>query len=356
MKNIAYVGGYWAPNIGNAFFNLGAEYVLRQAFPESNINMIYDQPGYLTFWNRKKGNPPNSLEFIKTINVDNLVILGPCITKSFLALWEDTIKHLVKKGTKYMILSAGMMHYDDDTLNKCKKFFEKYPPSVFITRDVETYDEFKDVIKNSYCGIDLAFFLPDVYKPIETDLKPYIVLNFDKIPEPSIEETYQENNSIFCLEDKKYKFAFSGLEKKIASRTDRFTDAYIYLKSILPYSNKPEKIGKYTIIRTDHRYSPMFRKKVYRYKNSFCADIPHTYLNIYAETELTLSDRVHACAVTLAYGNKAMFFAKTGRSSLLDRVGANDISKRPTQIDMEKLNSEKIKLINYLKEKVRDYE
>ena len=90
-------------------------------------------------------------------------------------------------------------------------------------------------------------------------------------------------------------------------------------------------------------------RKVYRYNNSFCADIPHTYANIYAEAELTLSDRVHACAITLAYGNAAYLFAKTGRSALLKRVGAVGIEERPVKIDMQYLADEKRKLIEWLK-------
>ena len=93
----------------------------------------------------------------------------------------------------------------------------------------------------------------------------------------------------------------------------------------------------------------MFMRKVYRYKNSFCADIPHTYANIYAEADLTLSDRVHACAVTLAYGNSAYLFAKTKRSALLKRVGADCIEDHPVKIDLAYLADEKDKMINWLK-------
>ena len=219
---------------------------------------------------------------------------------------------------------------------------------MFVTRDFETYNEFKYIIKNSYCGIDLAFFLPDAYKPINTDLKPYIVMNFDKIPEPKIVEGASEFDSIE-LDNKNYRLKFSKFEKRLAAKTDRITDMYIYFKSLFPGGKRKNSIGKYKIIRTDHRYAPMLRNKVYRYENSFCADIPHTYLNIYSECELTLSDRVHACAVTLAYGNSAMFFAKTGRSSLLERVGATGIDKKPIKIDINKLNEEKVKIIDFMK-------
>ena len=121
------------------------------------------------------------------------------------------------------------------------------------------------------------------------------------------------------------------------------------MKSPLPRRKRPDKIGDYNIIRTDHRFSPMFMRKVYRYNNSFCSDIPHTYLNLYAETKLTISDRVHACAATLAYGNSAFLLAKTGRSALLSRIGAIEVTDHPVKIDMDYLNSEKEAMVNWLK-------
>ena len=62
-----------------------------------------------------------------------------------------------------------------------------------------------------------------------------------------------------------------------------------------------------------------------------------------------MSDRVHACAVTLAYGHSAMLFAKTDRHGLLGRVGADGITERPVKLDMEWLENEKKSQIDWLK-------
>ena len=107
-------------------------------------------------------------------------------------------------------------------------------------------------------------------------------------------------------------------------------------------------IGQYMLVRTDQRFHPHFRSKIYAYKNSFCADIPYGYINLYANAQLTLSDRVHACAVTLAYGHSAMLFAKTNRVGLLERVGAGEITKRPVSLDMELIRAEKAKMVEWL--------
>ena len=45
----------------------------------------------------------------------------------------------------------------------------------------------------------------------------------------------------------------------------------------------------------------------------------------------------------------ACFFAKTGRSALLERVGAAGIDKAPVKIDLQALAEEKKQLVEYLR-------
>ena len=119
-----------------------------------------------------------------------------------------------------------------------------------------------------------------------------------------------------------------------------------------PQKRRKNTIGEYEIIRTDHRFHPHFRRKIYSQYNSFCSDLPYGYLNIYANSKLTLSDRVHACAATLAYGNSAMLFAKTNRIGLLERVGVEEITEHPVKLDLDRLEKEKKDMIAWLKEKL----
>lgn len=107
-------------------------------------------------------------------------------------------------------------------------------------------------------------------------------------------------------------------------------------------------MGPYGIVRTDHRFHPHFRGKIYEQANSYVADLPYGYLNLYANASLTLSDRVHACAVTLAFGKSAMLFSKTNRSGLLERVGAAEICQKPVALDMDYLADEKQKQLRWL--------
>lgn len=350
-KKVAYIGGCWSTNIGNAFFNLGADYVLKQVFGPDNVFMVADQSAFTPNWRTITGNIPWAVNYWEHLNVDYIALLGPILGKKFLPVWKETLDNLKKRGIKYMILSAGMMKYNDEVIAETKKYFKENPPFLITTRDRTMYETFKDCVPNIYDGICFAFFVPNYYKPVSTDFGKTIAINFDKIDEPFIyvDEPHDDCKVEFDFEGHHFGMKFKGLSK-IGLRTDRFTDALIYAASPLPRGNRPEKIGEYTVIRPDHRYNPMFIRKVFRYPNSFCSDIPHTYANIYANANLTISDRVHACALTLAYGNSAYLLAKTGRSELLTRVGAEGIYDHPVKIDMNYLQNEKSKLIEWLQQ------
>ncbi|KLU66129.1 hypothetical protein DEAC_c21680 [Desulfosporosinus acididurans] len=314
------------------------------------MSMIFDQSAYVPGWKKSKGKMPWAIDYWAHLDVDYVVMLGPVISRNFLPIWKSTLDTLKKRGIRYMILSSGMMKHNYDDITEIKKYFNENPPYVITTRDRDMYETFKDFVPKIYDGICFAFFVPDYYKPVKTDLGPVMAVNFDKIDEPYIyvDESNKKVDVEFNFEDHHYGMKFKGLAS-VGLRTDRFTDALIYASSPLPRGKRPAKIGDYTVIRPDHRFCPMFIRKAFRYVNSFCADIPHTYANIYAESKLTLSDRVHACALTLAYGNAAYLFAKTGRSALLTRVGAEGINDHPVKIDLENLAKEKNNLIEWMR-------
>jgi hypothetical protein len=215
-----------------------------------------------------------------------------------------------------------------------------------------TYNQFGKFATHAYNGICFSFFSPDFYSPSGlSEYSPYIIYNFDKINEPTIcvsDSSEMTSSKSFEYEGQTYTIVYPDWLSKISAKTDRFTDALIYISSMLPVKKRKEQLGKYKLIRTDHRFHPHFRRKIYRQPNSYVADLPYGYLNLYANAELTLSDRIHACAVTLAYGNSAMLFAKTDRIGLLGRVGAEGITDRPVKLDMVHLAEEKKRMVDWL--------
>lgn len=343
MINVGICTGYWSTNIGNSFFQKGAEYLLQKVFPEMNIFPIGDEAGYI---NPKNGNPIHSYNPVLDSKVDYLVILGPFVRPEFFKVSSPTIEYLAKKGTKIIALGVGMMDYSPATIRSVSEFFSKYPPVLFSTRDTETYNAFKPYISNIYNGIDLGFFVSDIWKDSPKFIgKRYVTLNFDQIPEPIFDEllTVSSENSII-IGEKSYELKFNSFRKKFCEKGFLFQLAD---QLLLPQA-KTTHLKDYRIIRTEHRYNPVLLSKIYKSPNTYSGDVPYSYLQIYKNTEITFSNRVHACVATLAFGNKAMLFTKSPRAFLLDRVKAFDIKNKPVSVNMDYLESEKENLLQYL--------
>ncbi|MFC1977610.1 polysaccharide pyruvyl transferase family protein [Chloroflexota bacterium] len=331
---IVYAGGFWATNIGNAFYNLGLLHILQKSNPQADIHLLSDQSGW--FWQEGGKNPSNDLNYLQYIRPDFLVLAGPLINRQFINIWEPTLKILFNKGVKLALLSVGCMQYDDDEKKVMGEFFSRYPPHILISRDQYTYDNYKQFAIQAYSGICAAFFMPDAYKPVKTDLENYLVFNFDSITEPEFSIVSSQNNISNSLE-------LNGIQLQTKRKG----------KLNLGSRNYPTTLNGYKIVRTVHSCIPLFSlartKLLFKKKNTFVSDIPFGYLNLYANTQGTFSDRVHACVATLAYGNPAMLFSESPRSHLFDRLNLDEIRDRPVILSKDKLDIEKEKEIDFLR-------
>ena len=350
MKRVAYCTGFWSTNVGNAFFSLGVEYVLKRVFGERNVTLVSDVQTYTNSVGKRYYPHKKQLDYISRLDVDYVVLVGPVFSKYFLTLWKDALLKLEERGVRLIVLSAGIMKMSDEALKECQDFFEQHPMYILSSRDKKTFDAFGKYANHAYDGICFSFFAPDFYAPCPLAGEKPMVLNFDKIREPKVSVADEGD---FEFNGVTYKVEHTGMLTKVAMKTDRFSDALIYVQSFLPQTKRADKIGEYTAFRTDHRFHPHFRRKIYSQNNSFCADLPFGYLNLYANAELVLSDRVHACAVTMAFGNSAMLFSENNRVGLLDRVGAGEISKHPVKLDLERLTKEKEQMTDWLRSVVK---
>ena len=347
-RRVAYCTGFWCTNIGNAFFSLGVEHVLKKIFGAENVTVVSDFQTYTDGLGKRLYPDKNQLDYISMLDVDLVVLAGPVLSRYFLQLWKDILIRLEERGVHYVILSAGMMKMTEDSLAATRAFFEEHPPYVFSSRDRNTYEIFGKYTERAYDGICFSFFAPDYYHPARVNEK-FLTMNFDKIAEPRVWFDDKRDADSFEFEGKQGHIVREGLLTKLAMKTDRFSDALIYAASVLPQKKREDKIGDYVVFRTDHRFHPHYRRKIYGQGNSFCADLPYGYLEVYANSSLTLSDRIHACAATMAYGHPAMLFSETNRVGLLERVGARDISKHPVTLDMDQLEQEKQEMYDWLK-------
>jgi hypothetical protein len=350
-KRIAHILGGWSPNIGNAFFQLGGLHVLKKVMPDARYIYIHEQPGYPSYWNPKGGNPRNAFDMTEIIDVDYLVLMGPMFRPEIMDIWGKSLENLKKRNVKLILLGVAAMDYSPSMVSQYEEFLRRFPPYLMTTRDSDTFNLLGKYADNALDGIDFAFFMPDIYPLFGFNLQdPYIALSFDKIPEPRISiitngsnsskraTEFEFNGDTWCVEP-------NGFRTKLARRSR----VSMMLEGMLFPGNQIKSVGPYPIIRSDHRYSPIFPRKTFRYPSVIVNDVPFPYFELYGNAELTMTDRLHAAVISLVYGKHAMLFSNSPRLRLLERVGIEGIDKRPACLDLEKINIEKQKIMEFLK-------
>ncbi|MGC4192970.1 MAG: hypothetical protein QM589_17630 [Thermomicrobiales bacterium] len=325
---------------------------MEQALPGSKVEWFQDQPGYRTFHDQSKGNPANHPDLIGSLDVDYVVLQGPMLTVNFRALWEPTFQKLRERGVKIVLLSSGLFRYTKDEIEAAQRFLDAYPPDVFTSRDSDTFPHFKDVCNHTYDGIESAFCVPDAFKPYRLDMPESVALCFDRYPEPN----FSLGNRSTAIEDPKMEgsFEFEGdtwnwtippMQQRLSHKGQRMA----YVSSVSDRRKLPATLGPWNVLRPEHRSNPFIGWKVYRNPGAVVSDEPYTYLTVYANAKMTLSDRVHACVVAAAYGNPVMLYGTTPRSALFERMGLGGVRKTIVQLPEERRVQERDALLSFLK-------
>lgn len=320
--SITYFGGAWPTNIGNAFIDFGSMQSLKSACPECDIRFCSEVPEWFFYYNKK--NVKNAISLASLVNSDYIVVSGMMCCDEFIKLYEPVISKLIKNNTKFIINGGGGAKYTNKEIENFRAFLKRNSPYAFISRDEPSFENFKDLAQHSYNGIDCGFFVSDSYDPPDLNLPDFVVFNFDT--------------------------------SKMETFLKRARKALFFKK---PISKMPEIPGirDKLIIRTHHSCWPVRRYGIFNFglsnsyfnmPNTFISDNPYGYLNFYAKTKATYSDRVHACVATLAFGGYAMLFTESDRAYLFDRVGAEEIKEKLICVNPEKLRQEKVKEIEFL--------
>lgn len=321
MSNVKILhnGGGWITNIGNAFVDYGSMASFREAISDVDVYLTSVLNRWVSFhvsrgtiggFLRKPADISNVFDIQGAAKVDYISQSGAFLASHWFELHGETLLKAKEKGIKIIFNGAGMTDttYSDDEIEKTRKWIKKINPDIFISRDETSYDNYNDLVEHSYNGIDVAFFLNNAYSPMKMDPSPDYILTFDK----------GDMNDLQVL----------GINEK-----DR-------------------------IIRTHHSFWLNFnpkdiykmKKEYYEQENTMISEIPEDYLNLYANTQVTYSDRVHACIATLSYGNPAKLFSSSPRTLLFERVGAKSITQKLTYPDVDKINAEKSKQTKFLSE------
>ena len=317
---IGYIGGFWATNIGNAFYNLGALHLLKKVYGEDNVYFIPDPPQ--EYWSKIK----NDYKMIQNLDIDLFVVTGPSLNKWHIDVFKSIFDELVKKDKKIAYLSVGASAYTQEEAVIVSEFINQYPVEFIMTRDEATYNLYKDKVNTKiFNGICTSMFLNDaVNVPIIND--DYIVSNFSYFKEPFI-----------WTEDGEWRYKHTVIPK---------------------FQNM---IGNHKVVRTNNSFFiPSFPKLhkgklVFNRDNIYYSDLPYGYLSILKSAKKVFSDRVHTCAATLILGGEAMYIKGSkrsgdGRKNLFSRIKLDNIFERPVKLDFDFIKKEKIKMEEFLDE------
>ncbi len=318
MKEIYYFGHCWADNVGNAFIDYGINYSLKEALKEYDVNIhnISNMPPYNDFnfnnrfpysllsGGRKK---PGKTFDLRTYTKPDLVVLGGSLFDVFWCkVHTGFLNWLIEKQIPVMVLGGGGgNNYSAEELSYVSNFWKKINFIGYISRDEKALNNFGEFAKTSFSGIDNAFFLNDAFKPAKLDIEPFVINTFDLT----------------------YPRVINDGQNRVIKLSHRLLDVDSF-KSFLKRGFKAFKIVKtYDLI----------------------SDYPSDYLNLYANAEVTHSDRVHACVASLIFGNKAQYYDKSDRSYLFDRVKSSAIRNEPITLDMEFIEKEKKQQLQNIK-------
>lgn len=320
MTNIkvGYIGGFWATNIGNSFYNIGALFLLRKIYGDENVFFIPDPPQW--HWN----GVDNDYKLLSNLDLDLFIVSGPCLNAGLIKVYKGIFDDLKSKGKKIAFVSAGASNYDDKEVIVVAEFLNNYDVQFLATRDELTYNLYKNHLKtNVYNGVCTSMFLNDAVDiPVIDD--DYVVFNFSTFREPRIRlvDDHVEVKNSFLPH---FQGLFEG-SKIVRTNNQPFTRNAMLLNTRLYTFNKPL---------------------------TYYSDLPYGYLSILKSAKYVFSDRVHTCAASLIFGNKTMYIkngkrSHDNRNKLFSRIGLPEIYSGPVILDQKYIKSEKENLQTFI--------
>jgi hypothetical protein len=315
---IGYIGGFWSTNIGNAFYNLGALWLLKKVFGENNIYFIPDPPQ--VYWSSLE----DDYDLIPKLGLDLVIISGPIFGFNLELIYGKRFDEITRNGGSIGFVSVGAVLYSEKEADSVSTFLNKYNVSFVFTRDSETYNLYaKKLNTNVFDGLCASMFLNDAFVPVDVN-DDYVVFNFSYFHDPII---------------------------------DKVGDNWIVKKRYL--CPPQENMMGYPVVRIKSSpYTPniKFLKStmfVFPRKNMYYSDLPYGYLSILKSSEYVFSDRVHTCAAGLIFGSKCMYIkggtrSKDSRNKLFLRLGLSDIYNKPISLDFDYIDTEKKTMITQL--------
>ena len=307
---IIYWNNCWFTNVGEAFIDIGGMELTKQIFSGAQIGCLSPMSHY--YVDNVQMSPREIIKkhFSKSnesvfqiedyLSADYVILAGMFATKEYLELNKGTkimIEKLLAKGSKIIFWGLGGLEYNNEEISSFSRYLEKINPTLVVTRDKETFDNYKNVA-NCISGIDCAFWINDVFNPKGFADSSYDVVAFNRSEEPSF---------------------FQKWEK--------------------------------TVVRPWHM---QFSFRVNNFKNNMMiSDTPYDYLTLYANAEKVYTDLVHASIVSLMYGVPVKYWYIDGRSNAFHALNNLRINQDGfMHIDAQDLKKQKQEIIAEIKNTV----
>lgn len=314
-------------NVGDGWYQTSLFFLLKKLYPEHDV-CIGEGPIRRSFRIGSKWQENNALELLDYESADIHVFSGPMIP-SIIQDYSQAIRRIIERGEQYVLISASGTGLSQTAISTIGQFLKDFPPLFFASRDEETFHNFSPYVKNSYNGICTAF-LVDKTIPLSTFKldKPFFISSFYTELEPTFLVPRSEEATVENLQVQHRK-TICGLPFKYSRHLDCLRQ------------NKQEEVGGKLIVRSIQNLNTRFNHINFSMPNSFISFNPVKYLEVVKSSEFTISDRVHACAVSLACGHPARFLFNTPRAGIFDRMGFDYISNGGVMYpNMEKIEME----------------
>jgi hypothetical protein len=323
-------------NIGDGFYQSSLFMLITKLFPEARVFMG-EGPIKRAFQPKEK-QFKNSFKMMEYQNADIHIFSGPII-RQLITNYKNTIINITKKNARYALISCSSAGINEKGIKEVKDFFSKYPPLAFSSRDTETYLNFKDSVPSSYDGICTAFLVEKLLPIDMVDIgQKYFVSSFYQEPEP----VFTSNGKV-TIENIELKS-----QKNIIPTSWNIARHLEFLRTV------PENLQDHTIIRAHQGVSNKVNHYNFAYPNSYITLNPITYLSIFKGAEFTISDRVHACAVTLAFGKPARLISNSLRAGIFSRLGMDyKESNGIMHLNVDVIDSEMKGLRRYIKDCIK---
>ncbi|OMP79067.1 MULTISPECIES: polysaccharide pyruvyl transferase family protein [unclassified Chitinophaga] len=323
-------------NIGDGFYQSALFVLIKKLYPEANV-LMEEGPIFRAFRPKSDWQRKNALHMMNHQFADLHIFSGPII-RQILTNYKDKIKQIKEKGEQYALVSVSSAGISDSLHTETGEFFQKYPPLFLSSRDQDTYLKFKDYIKNSYNGICTAFLVNKML-PVDTLDKnfKFFISSFYRELEPVYKVNGEVEITNLELERKK---TFWGLNHRFSRHLNRFRPVQ-------------EAVKEHKIVRVNQEVSTKFNHINFALPNSFLSYNLLSYLALYKSADFTVSDRVHSCAVSLAFGKPARLLTNSLRAGIFNRLGFDHKQNNGIMYpNLDIIDSEAEKLSSFIKSSI----